>query len=154
MNEEQKKFLSEMTTAAKKAQHVHPEMAACEAALESSWGKSALAVQDKNLFGMKAHRSAAYGTHTLPTREFENGEWITVDAKWTSYPDLASCFADRMATLLRLSSAFPHYAAALQAKTAEEYIQEVSASWATDPKRAEKCLAIYKSSFGGTITPT
>lgn len=146
MTDEQKQFLAAMAVAAKAAGHCFPEMAACEAALESAWGKSALAVQDHNLFGMKAHRSAAYGTHILPTREFENGEWITVIAKWTTYASEADCFADRMATLVRLAPSLPHYAAALDATNAETYIREVSASWATDPERAEKCLAIYRQS--------
>lgn len=144
MTDEQKKFLAETTAAAARSGHIFPEAASCEAALESAWGKSLLAIQDRNLFGLKQHRHAVYGTHVLPTREFENGEWITTEAKWVSYPDLASCFADRMSTLLRLASTFPHYAAALNAPDAETYIKEVSQTWATDPKRAEKVLAIYR----------
>jgi len=56
-----------------------------------------------------------------------------------------------MSTLLRLSSAFPHYAAALNAKTAEEYVREVSRTWSTDPDRASKCLAIYKNFTGDIV---
>ncbi len=118
-------------------------MAACEAALESSYGRSVLAVLDKNLFGMKQHRHPIYGTHILPTKEFQNGEWITINASWVSYPDWPSCFKDRMSTLQRLATALPHYAAALVAKDAEAYVREVSQTWSTDPQRAEKVLAIY-----------
>jgi flagellum-specific peptidoglycan hydrolase FlgJ len=143
LTEEQKNFLRTAAEAAAKAGHIFPEMAACEAALESSYGKSVLAVLDKNLFGMKQHKHPIYGTHILPTKEFQNGEWITINASWVSYPDWASCFKDRMSTLQRLATAFPHYAAALAAKDSEVYVREVSQTWSTDPKRAEKVLAIY-----------
>src|SRR6266567_1504137 len=143
MTADQKKFIRDAYAAALRSGHIFPGMAACEAALESGYGRSQLAVQDKNLFGMKQHRHAVYGTHVLPTKEFENGEWITADARWVSYPDWASCFSDRMATLLRLASTFPHYAAALGASSAVTYINEVSRTWSTDPRRAAKVLAIY-----------
>ncbi len=148
MNSDQKNFLREAAAAAAKAGHVFALMAACESALESAYGKSLLAVQDKNLFGMKQHRSAIWGTHILPTREFENGEWITTSASWVSYPDWASCFADRMATLNRLASVYPHYQAALAASDAETYVTEVSKTWSTDPDRAAKVLAIYNAMTG------
>ena len=148
MTPEQKAFLLEAAAAATKAGHIFPQMAACEAALESAYGQSLLAVQDSNLFGMKAHLHEVFNTHVLPTREFENGEWIVVDAKWIHYPDWASCLADRMSTLKRLSPYLPHYAAALAATDPETYIAEVSQSWATDPNRGAKVLAIYNAMAG------
>lgn len=148
MNENQRKFLQAAAAAATKSGHIFPEMAACEAALESAYGTSELATRDFNLFGTKQHRHPIYLTHNLPTREFENGEWKTVTAAWVSYPDWASCFADRMATLQRLAPAFPHYAAALGAASAEIYVNEVSRTWATDPARAAKVLAIYDACAG------
>jgi flagellum-specific peptidoglycan hydrolase FlgJ len=66
-------------------------------------------------------------------------------AAWVSYPDWRACFCDRLATLERLSNAFPHYAAALSAKDAQSYIAEVSKTWSTDPNRGAKVLAIYQA---------
>lgn len=123
-------------------------MAACEAALESGYGRSLLAIQDQNLFGMKQHQHPVYGTHSLPTREFLGGEWETVTANWVSYPDLQSCFQDRMSTLRRLAPHFPHYQAALDATNGEDYVRAVSESWSTDPKRADKVLAIFNAIAG------
>jgi len=60
------------------------------------------------------------------------------------YPDWRACFADRLATLERLASVYPHYKAALAATDAQVYIAEVSHTWSTDPGRADKCLAIYR----------
>jgi len=153
MTEAQKGFLQAACVAARKADHIFPEMAACEAALESNYGRSQLATQDNNLFGMKQHRHAIFGSHILPTREFQGGEWVTISAVWIHYPDWASCFHDRMATLLRLSSVFPHYAAALHSASGVTYVNEVSKTWSTDPERAGKVLAIYDAMAGNWRAP-
>ena len=148
MNDFQRDFLKDATDAATKAQHLFPEMAASEAALESNWGNSELAKKDSNLFGMKLHTHKdhpEWGMHALPTREFENGQWISINSNWMSYPSWDACFQDRMRTLYRLANLFPHYAAALKATTPEEFVTEVSKTWSTDPQRAEKVLAIYRA---------
>jgi flagellum-specific peptidoglycan hydrolase FlgJ len=147
VNPAQKQFVLEAAAAAKASGHIFYQMAACEAALESGSGTSLLAVQDKNLFGMKQHQHPIFGTHNLPTREFEHHAWIEVNAAWVTYPNWSRCFSDRMDTLERLSSVYPHYAAALAAKDAVTYVTEVSKTWSTDPKRADKVLAIYKECF-------
>jgi flagellum-specific peptidoglycan hydrolase FlgJ len=144
MNSLQRDFLDRASAEATRASHPFPQMAACEAALESSWGNSQLAREGNNLFGMKQHAHPIYGTMTLPTREFLLGDWKQVTAKWVSYPDWRSCFVDRLATLQRLSNAFPHYKAAIDAQDAKTYITEVSQTWSTDPRRAEKILSIYE----------
>jgi flagellum-specific peptidoglycan hydrolase FlgJ len=148
MNSDQKQFLQQAALAAAKAGHVFALMAACEAALESGYGKSLLASGYNNLFGCKQHRHAIYQTHNLPTREFENGEWIVTEAAWIVYPDWPSCFADRMATLNRLAAVYPHYRAALEAADPENYVAEVSKTWSTDPERAAKVLGIYAQMNG------
>ena len=146
MTDQQLEFLVKAAACAKQGGHLFPEMAACEAALESGYGRSGLATEDNNLFGMKQHQHAIYGTHVLPTKEFENGEWITTQAKWVHYPGWATCFFDRMVTVHRLSpeKGFEHYAAALAAKDPETYVRQISAKWSTDPERAEKVIAIYR----------
>ena len=148
MTQQNRDFLHRAFLAAEAAAHIFPEMAACEAALESGYGRSQLAAQDNNLFGMKQHVHPIYGTHSLPTRELLSGEWKTVEANWIRYPDWAACFADRMATLKRLASVYPHYKNALAAASATTYINEVSLTWSTDPERAEKVLAIYDNVAG------
>lgn len=143
MNSVQRQFLDLASAQAVKANHPFPQMAACEAALESSWGHSELAREANNLFGMKQHAHAIYGTMTLPTREFIDGQWKACSANWVKYTDWRGCFADRLATLERLSNAYPHYKAAIDAKDVRTYITEVSKTWSTDPNRAAKCLDIY-----------
>lgn len=155
-------FFATCLNAARAAGHLYPEMAACEAALESAWGSSQLARSANNLFGMKQHQHPIFGTLSLPTREFigvdkerqmtvQDGKldgWIATSADWVKYPDFVSCFRDRMATLQRLAPKFPHYAAALSAKTGEEFVREVSQTWSTDPHRADKVLMINRARLG------
>jgi flagellum-specific peptidoglycan hydrolase FlgJ len=148
MNDLQRQFLDAATAQAVKANHPFPQMTACEAALESSWGHSELARDANNLFGMKQHSHPICGTMTLPTREWEgsavDGHWVTVSANWVKYSDWRACFCDRLATLERLANKYPHYAAALKATDAKTYIDEVSKSWSTDPDRAKKVFSIYQ----------
>ncbi len=148
-------FLARAYQAARTAHHVFPELAACEAALESGWGRSKLAVEANNLFGQKQSHPAVAGTETLsmPTREFLHGHWMTVVASWAKFAGWDECFAARMALLKRLSRDFPHYQEALDASTAEQYVLAVSQSWSTDPERAGKVLSIYDAhagAFGST----
>lgn len=143
MTDQEKDFIRDAAAGAQNAGHPFPVMAACEAALESGYGGSELARKAYNLFGMKQHAHPQFGTLALPTKEFLDHKWIAVTAEWVRYPDLKSCFADRLNTLQRLANAYPHYAAALRAKDATTFVTEVSRSWSTDPERAKKVLAIY-----------
>ena len=138
-------FLARAYRAAQAARHIFPAYAACEAALESGWGRSHLAVEANNLFGQKQSHPPLAGTETIamPTREFLHDHWMTVSANWTKFTNWSECFRARMALLERLARAYPHYAAALQAITGEQYVTAVSLSWSTDPERAGKVLAVY-----------
>lgn len=141
-------WLISMRDAARRSGHIWPAFAACEAALESGWGSSRLDTEGNNLFGMKQHAHPEYGTLSLPTREFLDHKWVVVNADWVEYPDVASCFADRMATLRALAPKYAHYAAALAATTGQDFITQVSQSWSSDPNRGEKVLDTYHAHQG------
>jgi flagellum-specific peptidoglycan hydrolase FlgJ len=152
----QNEFLLKAAAAARAAGHLFPDFAACEAALESGWGLSHLAIEANNLFGQKQAHPPLPGTETLslPTREFLHGAWVVVQAAWVKFPSWESCFLERMALLRSLADAWPNYRAALAAKTGEQFVTEVSRSWSTDPARAGKVLAVYddhRATFAGTL---
>ena len=142
----QDNFLRQASAAARAAGHIFPEYAACEAALESTWGQSRLAREANNLFGQKQSVDDAkgIGTLALPTQEFLHGRWVTVIAQWARFADQAACFRARMALLRRLQVSYPAYARALAASNGEAFIEEVSRTWSTDPQRAQKVLAIHR----------
>lgn len=145
-------FIAKAIAAATQAPHIWPAMAAAEAALESAhltlqgtvFGGSQLALNSNNLFGMKAHANNTFGAINLPTKEYSSVKgWYTIEASWEVYPDWASCFKDRMDTLERLEGTYPHYAAALAATDPITYVEQVSLTWSTGPKRAQSVIDIY-----------
>ncbi len=140
-------FLSKAAAAARAAGHVYPEYAACEAALESAWGTSALALEANNLFGQKQSHPPRGGSLTLPTREYLHGAWITVQAQWAVFTDWQDAFAHRMTLLRALENGYPHYRAALGAPSGDEFVAQVSKSWSTDPERAAKVLSMHRMHF-------
>ena len=148
-------FLAKAIQAAQESGHVWPEYAACEAALESNWGESRLARFGNNLFGRKAGKTWAGETLSIKTwedlnRDGERQPEEIVDARWAKFNSWDECFRDRMAVLIALAPKFPDYAEALDAKDGESFGVHVSHTWATDPNRADKVLAIHRKHFHDT----
>jgi flagellum-specific peptidoglycan hydrolase FlgJ len=141
----QEEFLSKARGAAAESGHMFPDFAACEAALESGWGHSKLAVDANNLFGQKQSHPAVGESIAFPTKEYAHGAWMTVPASWMKFPDWPACFAARMALLKRLARAYPEYAAALAAPDGESFVMLVSKRWSTDPARAAKVIEVWNA---------
>jgi flagellum-specific peptidoglycan hydrolase FlgJ len=140
---EQIKFLQDEAAKARLANHVWPEYAACEAALETAWGASQLYLRANNIFGEKQHAAPVFLTTLFPTREVQAGKWVTVDAAFIWFPTTIEAFVSRMKTLRRLAAEYPEYLAALAATTGEDFVTEVSKRWSTDPQRGVKVLEIH-----------
>jgi lysozyme len=64
---------------------------------ESGWGQSQLATQDNNLFGIKGAGPA--GSDSKPTQEYENGQWVTINAGFRVYNNVAQSIDDHGALL-------------------------------------------------------
>src|SRR6266568_5031564 len=95
----QQAFISEVAPGALAAQSRHGIPAAvtiAQAIDESGWGQSALAIRDHNLFGIKGAGPA--GSDMLPTREYENGQWVTRTAPFRVYHNVAQSIADHGGT--------------------------------------------------------
>lgn len=142
LSTQQQQALRSAYAAARQAEVLFPNAQACEVMVETTWGTSQLFLKGNNAFGMKQHAQPLYDTITMPTKEFLNGAWVTIDAPFVKYPTLADCFADRMATLRKLAPNYPHYAAALTATNPEDFLTEVSLTWSTGPTRGASCIAI------------
>lgn len=70
-----------------------PSVTIAQAILESGWGKSYLATNGKNLFGIK--KGYWQGpTITLPTQEYVNGSWITINAEFRKYNNFGESIKD------------------------------------------------------------
>lgn len=127
---------------------INPAVAAAQAALESAYGKSRLAVEGNNLFGIKAGKSWRGGIIVLKTKEFspQKGMYFT-SAAFRKYHNLAHCFSDYGDIIKSL----PWYKDAVAAKEDPVgFILGLAAKpgrepgWATDPLYAEKVLAVAK----------
>lgn len=106
-----------------------------EAALESGWGAHCPGF---NLFGVKA--SGWTGPVTIQrTREYLNGAWTFVDARFRAYTDWLGSIEDHAQFLLtnpRYKPAFAYTTGALFAKAV------AAAGYATDPQYATKIIQI------------
>ncbi|MFK4565686.1 glucosaminidase domain-containing protein [Enterococcus sp. UD-01] len=112
-----------------------------QALLESSYGTSGLAAAPNyNLFGVKG--SYAGQTVYMPTSEYLNGEWVTLNEPFRSYSSYAESFQDH-ANVIRTtlnSSGDYHYSGVWKSNTTSytEATAALAGRYATDPNYAEK----------------
>lgn len=110
-----------------------------QAILESSWGESSLSKDSSNYFGIKGDYQGNYVL--VPTQEFENGTWISINDKFKKYPDLATSINDYL-ELMKL----PRYFEVLHASNYEDAAKALlSGGYATDPSYANKLINIIES---------
>ncbi|HSY30247.1 MAG TPA: glucosaminidase domain-containing protein [Burkholderiaceae bacterium] len=111
-----------------------------QGAVESAWYSSGQAVQDFNLFGIKADASWRGVTQIWPTREVVDGHSVMVNARFRKYADLAAGLQDH-ATFL---TGNPRYAPAFQHRDDScAFAQAVAAAgYASDPHYADSIVAI------------
>jgi peptidoglycan hydrolase-like protein with peptidoglycan-binding domain len=130
-------FLDKVAADAIKSQRatgVPASVTLAQALLESGRGESGLAKKGNNFFGIKGTGPA--GSVTMPTKEYEGGRWITVDAKFRKYNSPSESFTDH-GNFLRKN---PRYAPAFKhTDDAKQFAKEIhKAGYATDPTYAKK----------------
>lgn len=116
-----------------------------QAILESDWHTSVLSTQYNNLFGIKA--DVGQKSVVLPTQEFENGEWVTIQGRFAAYDSWQQSMKAHAELLYHGTSwnaaqyqhvlAAKDYQAAATALTRDGY--------ATDPTYAEKLVNIIQT---------
>lgn len=115
-----------------------------QACLESNYGKSGLAVQGKNLFGVKGRGTA--GSITMQTKEFVNGQWITVNAAFAKYHTWDdSLEAHSQLFLNGVSWDRNKYKSIIGERDYKTACQKVQAAgYATDPTYADKLIKVIE----------
>lgn len=115
-----------------------------QAILESDWHTSTLSTQYNNLYGIKA--DASQKSVVLPTQEFENGQWITIQGRFAAYDtwqDSMKAHAELLYHGTSWNSAqYQHVLAARDYKSAAAALTKDG--YATDPTYAEKLIAIIQ----------
>jgi hypothetical protein len=118
--------------AAKKAGAKFPECVCAQWALESGWGKHFSGTW--NAFGLKGSGSA------VSTKEFVNGQWITITASFIDFPDLETCV---VYLVDRWYKDFGKYKGVNRSTSRNECCQLlVKEGFATDPNYATKLIQI------------
>jgi flagellar protein FlgJ len=132
-----------------------PEIAAAQAALESRYGESRLAIEANNLFGIKAGRSWQGPILVLPTNEYVDGQPVLAVARWRKYASWQECLRD-YGNLLELLPWFADAAAAARRGDTLGFLDGLlfdphgpgtaddEPGWATDPHYRDKVLSVAR----------
>ena len=121
-------------TAASKAGAKFPQVVAAQWALESGYGKHASG--KNNFFGLKGEGSER------ETKEFINGQWVTIKAGFIDFPDLQTCVTYLVDRWYR---DYQRFKGVNRASSAEECARLlVVEKYATDPAYADKLIRILR----------
>jgi hypothetical protein len=118
--------------AAKVAGAKYPEVVAAQWALESGWGKHTSGKH--NYFGLKGS-----GTER-ETKEFINGQWITVRADFIDFPDLQTCVSYLVDRWYRDYKNYKGVNRAVSREDCARLLQKEG--YATDPSYPEKLIKL------------
>lgn len=155
MNPLERQYLTIYKAAAQDAGHPWPGAAAAEAWNETGgqppmtlphMPKLANGSTSYNCLGIKAGRKYTGATVTADgTEQMADGEFTGPEADaWRVYPSFMACFADQL-RILKTEGGGKTYAAALAAKTPEDYIEAECPVWSTNRDKAAEVLATYKA---------
>jgi len=141
-------FLAASVPAAQQSQRetrVPTSVTLAQAILESGWGRSSLAANDKNFFGMKCFNNAR-GSYAVACKSYSTNECNAVGvcsptvAAFRTYGSGLDSFRDHGMSIKSLA----RYAAAFNYTTnPNQFIAEVhKGGYATDPQYATKLIAL------------
>lgn len=141
-------FIDEIAPLAQKAQSEDKVLASitlAQACLESDFGQSTLASKYHNLFGVKA--SGNVPTVKLDTKEYENGQWITIQGEFRVYDNFQASVSGHTKLFLNGTTWNPNqYKSVLAAKDYKTAARAVQTSgYATDPTYAEKLIQMIET---------
>ena len=145
----EEQFIAQAVEAAQASQRetgVPASVTIAQAILESDWGRSALSVQAKNYFGIKATaKGGSAGVVWMSTWEVINGQNVTVRAPFRAYKSMADSFTDHG----RFFTENDRYASAMRVVgDAIAFAREIHrAGYATDPAYSDKLIGLINK-FG------
>ena len=117
-----------------------PSVTMAQAIVESGWGESGLTAVSNNLFGIKANGWMGK-TVDYPTKEFVNGEYISVVDTFRAYDSLDESVADHGAFLAGLER-YSNIIGVTDYKTVCHLLQ--SDGYATSPDYAKTLVSVIE----------
>ena len=117
-------------------QNILPSLILAQACLESNYGKSKLAIEAKNLFGVKGKG------YTINTKEYLKNEYVTVKAEFQLYNSWQDSVNDQVRRFTKVS----RYSKIPGIKDYKLACNEVyKAGYATDPRYPAKLISVIES---------
>lgn len=140
--------VKELSDLAKSDPRILASLTTAQAILESAYGRSELAINANNLFGMKTSLSGnkwpgstwdGVSVYSKVTTEVENGKTHEVQADFRRYPDLESSVKDHAAYLIGSG----RYPGIQEASFGEACQILLAGGYATDPGYPAKLRSLY-----------
>lgn len=115
-----------------------------QAILESNWGKSTLALQANNLFGIKGEYNGE--SFSVETKEFTNKVFKIVEATFRKYPSWSESITDHSAFFTSTEWRKTNYAAVVGETDYKKAAAALSAAgYATDPDYPAKLIKLIEA---------
>ncbi len=126
---------------------VLPSITAAQAILESGWGSSELAkVPNNNLFGIKDSEDWHGEIVTVPTQEYLNGDYITVNAAFRKYASWNDSVVDHAKFFTSTEWRKDNYRKVVNETDYRIAAQELkNAGYATDPNYPGKLIRLIEA---------
>ena len=126
---------------------VLPSITAAQAILESGWGSSELAkAPNNNLFGIKDSEDWNGEIVTVPTQEYVNGDYITVNAAFRKYTSWNDSVVDHAKFFTSTEWRKNNYRKVVNETDYRIAAQELkNAGYATDPGYAGKLISLIEA---------
>ena len=149
INQNQSHFLSAIKQGAMDGakEGVLPSITAAQAILESGWGSSELAkAPNNNLFGIKDSEDWNGEIVTVPTQEYVNGDYITVNAAFRKYASWNDSVVDHAKFFTSTEWRKNNYRKVVNETDYRIAAQELkNAGYATDPSYAGKLISLIEA---------
>lgn len=141
---DRQKFIDWITPAAvdtAKRTGVPASFTIAQAAEETRFGTSVIALNALNLFDIKADVSWTGPCYSYPTTEIVDGKPVVVPALWRKYGSFEECFEDHAQFFHKNK----RYHSAFACADGEGFARAVAAAgYATDPAYADKLIALIR----------
>ena len=148
IDQNQRQFLSAIKQGAMDGakEGILPSITAAQAILESGWGSSELAkAPNNNLFGIKDSEDWHGEIVTVPTQEYLNGDYITVNAAFRKYASWNDSVVDHAKFFTSTEWRKDNYRKVVNEKDYRIAAQELkNAGYATDPSYPGKLIRLIE----------
>lgn len=147
IRQQHEEFIQSIAPAAVNSSHnygILPSITIAQAILESDWGQSQLASNYHNLFGIKS--DDPNNSQLLETQEYQNGQWITISARFRVYASFEESIQDHSALLANGTTwnkqQYQHVLVSTNYLEAAHNLQRDG--YATDPDYTQKIIQIIQ----------